>query len=67
MKIPCVKDCPDRTPECHADCERYAKYAAWRETIRQKRAEKSRAIAEKPGMRRAEKQIMLRQKQGRCR
>lgn len=25
---PCVRDCPDRNGECHATCERYAKFEA---------------------------------------
>ena len=24
--IPCSQDCPDRSPTCHAKCERYARY-----------------------------------------
>ena len=27
MKTPCKKDCPDRTANCHAECERYKEYA----------------------------------------
>lgn len=27
MKNPCTKDCPDRTPDCHCDCERYIRFA----------------------------------------
>lgn len=23
MKSPCKKDCPDRSPTCHAECEAY--------------------------------------------
>jgi len=23
MKNPCKKDCPDRSPTCHAECEAY--------------------------------------------
>ena len=30
MTPPC-KDCPDRTPGCHAKCGKYAEYVAWNE------------------------------------
>ena len=26
MKSPCGKNCPDRTPDCHSTCERWAQY-----------------------------------------
>ena len=39
MKNPCEKDCPRRNGECHATCEDYAAYAAWREELRAKRQE----------------------------
>lgn len=26
-KHPCVKDCPGRSPTCHASCEKYLKFA----------------------------------------
>ena len=40
MKSPC-HECLERTaiPNCHAACERYKVYAAYRERIRAKRAE----------------------------
>ena len=47
MDIPCVKECPDRTEDCHGHCERYAAYAAWRKEERekkQKRAEEEAAL-----------------------
>lgn len=25
-QIPCVRDCPERSAECHAACEKYAEY-----------------------------------------
>ena len=42
MKNPCVKDCPRRSEECHATCEDYAAFAAWRAEQRAKRQEKLR-------------------------
>lgn len=36
MTAPC-KECPDRTAECHATCERYAAYAKEREQERRNR------------------------------
>lgn len=39
MDIPC-KDCKERTSECHATCERYARYAEAREAERNARAER---------------------------
>lgn len=27
MNNPCTKDCPNRSADCHAKCERYAKWA----------------------------------------
>ena len=32
-KTPCVKDCPDRTPGCHAKCEKYLAWKAEREEL----------------------------------
>ena len=26
IQAPCVKDCPDRSAECHAHCEKYLEY-----------------------------------------
>lgn len=34
---PCAKDCPDRSPTCHSGCEKYANYAAWRESVRREK------------------------------
>ena len=39
MDRPCTPDCPDRTEDCHGTCERYAKYAAWCEEVREKKRE----------------------------
>lgn len=30
---PCVKDCPNRSATCHAECERYAAFAKEREAV----------------------------------
>lgn len=35
-KTPCVKDCPDRQPGCHAKCEKYLAWKAEREELLQK-------------------------------
>ncbi len=40
MTVPC-RDCTDRNATCHAECERYAAFAAERERIRQKRGEEN--------------------------
>jgi len=37
MTIAPCKDCPDRSAECHATCERYAAYAKAREQERRER------------------------------
>jgi len=42
MNVPC-KGCADRNATCHAECERYAAYAAERERIRKRRSEESAA------------------------
>lgn len=36
VKVPCHK-CPDRTPTCHAECEKYLEYAKIQEEKRQQR------------------------------
>ena len=41
---PC-KGCPDRHTACHDTCERYQKFNAIREEIRQRRAQEGEAIA----------------------
>lgn len=33
MKQPCVKECPNRSPTCHGDCEKYLEYFAKRREI----------------------------------
>ena len=30
---PCARDCPDRSPTCHATCPRYAEYRAARDRV----------------------------------
>lgn len=30
---PCLPNCPDRTAVCHGECERYARYAAYRRRL----------------------------------
>lgn len=41
MKIPCGKNCPDRSATCHAECAKYLDFRAWcdqaREQERQQR------------------------------
>ena len=34
MKIPCVKECPERSKYCHKDCQKYKKYVEWNEKRR---------------------------------
>ena len=58
MKNPCVKDCPRRTEECHAECEEYALYAIWCDTMRlerRKHAEEQAALVESKNRWRAPK------------
>lgn len=26
MKPPCTQDCPDRSPTCHSECEKYQEF-----------------------------------------
>ena len=33
MKSPCEKNCPDRSPTCHGECEKYLEYYAHRRKI----------------------------------
>ena len=35
MNNPCVKDCPYRSPVCHAECEAYALWAEERKRSRE--------------------------------
>lgn len=35
MKMPCDKDCPGRSPTCHAECELYLCYAEENEQQRE--------------------------------
>ena len=66
MEIPCVKDCPDRTPTCHGKCEKYKAYAAWRAEERKKWAEERKKRAEEARIRNimnAGKARMFRKKQ----
>ena len=39
MKQPCVKDCPNRSPTCHGDCEKYLEYFEHRREISKMRVE----------------------------
>lgn len=43
MKMPCVKDCPYRTPECHATCESYLAWYDWNEKRRAEIAKAKKA------------------------
>ena len=66
MEIPCVKDCPDRTPTCHGKCEKYKAYAAWRAEERKKRAEEARIRnIMNAGKARMFRKKQIREKQGR--
>ena len=66
MEIPCVKDCPDRTPTCHGKCEKYKAYAAWRAEERKKRAEEARMRnIMNAGKARMFRKKQIREKQGR--
>ena len=33
---PCTRDCPNRHPHCHGDCEPYLAYYAWRRAVNEK-------------------------------
>ena len=44
LKNPCAQGCPERTPECHGTCERYAAFRAAREQVYAERAAKRRAV-----------------------
>lgn len=44
MIAPCYH-CPDRSPGCHSECERYRAYRAEHEEIRKKRAEEFKVDA----------------------
>lgn len=38
MRNPCKKDCPGRSPTCHAECDVYLDFYAWcKETREQER------------------------------
>lgn len=38
-KQPCKKDCPDRSAECHAVCEKWAEYSEIMKTLYKVRAD----------------------------
>lgn len=38
---PCAKDCPERSCDCHATCERYKEYRARKDAEMKERNEKS--------------------------
>jgi hypothetical protein len=42
-KPPCEKGCPDRSPECHAACERYAEWRRRMDTEAEARRSKTDA------------------------
>lgn len=67
MGIPCVRDCPGRSPTCHAECEKYRDYAARCAEIRQKKIDCARSTPSRPGILKNEKKKLLREKQGRGR
>lgn len=41
MTNPCKRDCPDRSPTCHTECEKYRAYAAEKAAQRARRWEES--------------------------
>ena len=47
MTAPC-KDCNDRHTGCHAECEKYKRFAEEREYNRQERGKKNAALPELP-------------------
>lgn len=50
MKPPCTQDCPDRSPTCHSECERYKEFRKKNVEERDRRyreKEVSRYIGEK--------------------
>ena len=67
MDIPCVKDCPDRSMDCHGKCEKYQAYAQWRAEERLKRAEKSRSAIRSSSKERAVWEMIKNGKIGRRR
>ena len=36
VKIPCSRDCPDRTEGCHGWCEKYKKYVKANKKVKDK-------------------------------
>ena len=40
LKVPC-KDCPERSPTCHAKCEKYQEFNLRREELREARQKES--------------------------
>lgn len=67
MKNPCVKECPDRSPTCRGECEKYTAYAAWCEEKRQERAAYARSKPRSRGKEKALRAKLAREKQGRKR
>ena len=47
MTSPC-KDCPDRSPTCHGNCESYKTYAREREQIRDTRRKNTSFFVGRP-------------------
>lgn len=37
MTIPCKRDCPDRSAECHGSCEKYREFKAKMDEARARR------------------------------
>lgn len=50
---PCAKDCPDRTATCHAECGKYAEFAARCEKERKRRQMEGSLKSMGPGLKRA--------------
>ena len=46
-KNPCVPDCPGRNSECHAKCEKYAKFAEERQKIYEEKRKLNALYVEK--------------------
>ena len=67
MKNPCVRDCPDRSPVCHAVCEKYQAFAAQCEEERQKRIRICQGKVFSESKKKSSWQNMKESKQGRGR
>lgn len=67
MGIPCVPECEERSPTCHAECEKYRAFAERCAKIRKKRIDYARETPSRPRMSQNERKKLLREKQGRGR